>query len=542
VSQPLLEALDLRFRFAGAQRDVLTIDELRIDPGERVLLAGVSGSGKSTLLKVLCGLWPTPGLGRRQGRILLEGRAIEEQRPFVDGRLGYLAQNPTEQLLSGWVLEEVCLGLRARGLTEEEVEQAAWRALVEQSLSFLGRRPVSQLSGGERQRVVLAALMAPRPQMTLLDEPFAHGDSVALKTLGQFISTAGQGSAGPVEKGAMLVAEHRLERVLPNVDRVLLLDRGRIVFDEPVERALSEAERFREVGLELPWPSRVFVRLERSERPLTPDAAVRALRVDAARKKLLRPRRLRRLEPRAERATLAELEGLSLGFDGETLKGLNLRIRRGDRIALLGANGTGKSTLLAALAGLLQPIRGRCEVRGRPGLVLQQPELGLLCPTVADELRSSLVRRRDPLDERSLAAARAAGLEELLTAAPWSLSRGQRLRLAVHAQLVAGPDLLLLDEPTAAQDHRALEQLLSDLEGAETLVFSTHDVEAARRAANRAWILHDGGIIFDGPVRGLFVHPELCETADITLPPRSELCRALDLPDLDEDQLLEVLA
>jgi len=505
---------------------------------ERILLAGRSGCGKSTLLKVLSGIWPTPGLGYRQGSIFIGGRPVESRDPFAEGLLGLLLQSPEEQTLATTVRDEINLSLRARAKVDAtERDRRCLEAMRRHGVEHLAERRVDELSGGERQGVVAAAFSAMDPTWLFYDEPFAHADGAASDALQeQLAQRKGKG---------LLVAEHRLDRVLPHVERVILMAEGRILLDAPRDQALANEAIFERAGLPLPLPARLFVRLGREERPVTIEQTSSLLApvptplpayispTDTAQKTSAAPSAIS-----PSQAPLLRLHELSIGHKSPVLSSLSASAVRGERIAILGANGVGKSTLLATITGLLKALAGRVEVQGRIGLVGQRPELGLFCPTVADELRSSLRRNPHPPSQDLVEAARRAGLDSLLDAPPWSLSRGQRLRLAVQAQLRTRPDILLLDEPTAGQDPQLLEALLEQLtRAAPLLLFTTHDLSAAARTADRTWLLGDGGLLFDGTPQELLARPELCRRAHTALPIRARLCAALGYRDMSVDQL-----
>ncbi len=430
----------LSFSYPG-RRQALRDVSLTIDPGEVVLLVGRSGSGKTTLLRALAGLVPHFHGGRLRGRVEVGGLDTRRTRPAdLAGTVGILFQDPEDQLVFGRVLAEVVFGLENLGRPPAELEPAALASLARVGAAHLAHRSTAELSGGELQRVCLAATLALEPALLLLDEPCSQLDGEGRSSLLALLRGLAR------ERGtAVVVAEHRLQGLLPLADRVLVLEEGGLLLDA----GRKEAEAWlaaRRSGL-------LSLELERAERPSSG-------------------------EP------VARLDRVFFSYPGRpVLRGVSLVLRRGEVVALTGPNGSGKTTLAKIAAGLLEPQAGTVARRGRAGYLCQDPGRYLVCERVEDEVALGAGDRA-----QARQALLALGMAHLAERHPRDLSSGERERLALAAVLAAQPDLLVLDEPTRGMDRERARELVALLRrqaaGRATLLV-THDLELAQAAADR---------------------------------------------------------
>ncbi len=533
---PALALAGLSYSYPRAAAPALLDVSLEVAPGEFVLLAGRSASGKSTLLRAACGLVPHFHGGEIDGRIEVAGLdALAAGPGKLAAAVGYVAQDPETQVVSTTVAAEIELPLEMRGDGPGARARAVEEVALALAIPHLLGRAVDTLSGGELQRVALAAALVTRPRLVLLDEPTSQLDPVAGDELIWLLRRLNE------EWGvAVVLAEHRLERCLAAADRVVAVEDGRIGFDgapreflgwtRDVDPTLTTpaARLFSLAGIE---PLPVGVRDARrtlegrgsavagSGAPDRPRAGTREVDMRgtaAARAATAVPhpgkvvgRRSRppsRLLPgrkhRNDRAALAA-DGLWVELDDgggsrDVLRGIDLAIAPGERVALMGRNGAGKSTLLRAAAGLLGSAAGRVSA-ARMALLTQNPSDFLVRERVGDELPGG----------PGLAALCAVGLEHAVDADPRDLSGGERQRLALAIALAgrldgAGvPGLVALDEPTRGMDRARKEDLVAlcdrlAAQGAAVLV-ATHDVEFAAEFAERVVLLGDGVVIADGP-------------------------------------------
>jgi energy-coupling factor transport system ATP-binding protein len=384
------------YHYPDAMQPALADVSLEIDTGEFCLLAGLSGEGKSTLLRAACGLAPHFHGGRFAGRVTLAGLDTREHGPARLGELvGVLFQDPETQLVMNSVRAEIALALESRGHGPTAVARGVEEVALALAIDGLLDRPPHELSGGEKQRVALAAALAGRPQVVLLDEPTSQLDPVAGDELIGLLRRLNQ-----EWETTIVLAEHRLERCLPGADRVIALEHGRLAHDGDPSSFQEWAAR-RSEALQTPAaklfslaglkPAPVGVKQARTALRaaglLPADAGPRsAVALGSTPGLVFEPPRGARPAPdsnpspkrsrRRARPTLAlSLRGVwhELNRGPAILRGVDLELQAGETLALMGRNGAGKSTLLRHAAGLLEPTRGRVERAGRVALLLQNP-------------------------------------------------------------------------------------------------------------------------------------------------------------------------
>ena len=489
---------DFSCSYPGAESPALDRVSLGIEPGEFVIVAGRSGSGKSSLLKAACGLIPHFHGGTLSGTVSVGGRDTAEHGPGeLADLVGYLAQDPETQVISTTVAAEIELPLRFRGDGDAARARAVEEVALALAIPHLLERSVNSLSGGELQRVALAAALVTRPSLILLDEPTSQLDPVAGDELIWLLRRLNE------EWGVSVVlAEHRLERCLAAADRVVAMEGGSVGFDGGPEAFLEFALAV-EPALATP-AARMFSRAGLPSLPIGVRQARSALGDLVPERPATRP--VERIgtgraggsgNGRALRCEGLWVELSSAGRSGDVLRGIDLTVEPGEKVALMGRNGAGKSTLLRTAAGLVEPVAGRAVARGGIALLTQNPGDYLVRETIGAELAG-------PAGQ---AAMEAVGLEVDPAGDPRDLSGGERQRLALAIALAgriegdALPDLVALDEPTRGMDRTLKDGLagLADLiagRGA-AVVIATHDVEFAAAFADRILLLGDGELIAD---------------------------------------------
>jgi energy-coupling factor transporter ATP-binding protein EcfA2 len=503
------------YRYPECSQPALREINMQIEQGELCLLAGRSGQGKSTLIRAACGLVPHFHGGTFAGSVSVAGMDTREHPPARLGAyVGVLQGDSETQLVMSSVRAELALALESRGHGATAVARAVEEVALALGIDHLLERSTHDLSGGEKQRVALGAALVGRPRVVLLDEPTSQLDPVAgdeliglLRRLNQEWDTT------------ILLSEHRLERCLSAADRVIALADGAIVHDGSPSSFLRFAAD-REPSLQTPGaklfalagiaPPPVGVKQARAclrregllpEEP-DPQSAPVAVGPDEhsgvhPHSSGVRGRLARRGKGELASAPALALRGLwcEIPRGPAILRGVDLTIAPGERVALMGRNGAGKSTLLRHAAGLLVPTRGKVERAGRVALLLQNPNDYFLHERVRDELSAEALRR--------------AGLGELAARNPRDLSGGERQRLALAIVADGGetPVVVALDEPTRGMDREAKAQLSEELhrraEQGQAVIVATHDPEFAASCARRAILLADGRVIADGPAADL---------------------------------------
>lgn len=440
---------DVSYWYPGAATPSLRSLDLELEPG-LTLVVGGSGGGKSTLLRLLNGLVPQFHGGRISGSAMVAG--LDPMRtpiPRLAGRVGLVFQDVETQSVYGTVEREVAFGLENQAMGRSAMHDRVDEALAALSIEHLRGRRLPTLSGGERQRVQLAAVLAMRPQLIALDEPTSQLDPEGSQAV---LAACRQLAAGG---RAVIVAEHRLESLLPAADRVLLVESGRV---GPAAREYLEI-------------------VAAKHRPGSFAAA----------------------------DTSWEMRGVVAGPAGPAgpaiLEELSLAGAAGEVVAVVGPNGSGKTTLLRTLAGLLPAIAGSVKrPPGRTAYLPQNPAALLYQPTVRAEVELTLNRAGAAGSAATSAPASeilaAFGLTDLADRYPRDLSSGERQRAALAATLAGGPALVLLDEPTRGMDAAARRSLVAAVrwltECGSAVVVATHDSDLAAELADRTIALGGG--------------------------------------------------
>ena len=503
---------DFTFTYADADAPTLRQVDLTVEEGELCLVVGQTGSGKTTLLRAINGLVPHFTGGRVSGDLSVDGRSTRDLPPReLADVVGVVGQNPAASFVTDTVEDELAYTMENLGIAP-----TVMRRRVEDTLDLLGlhelrNRPLSTLSGGQQQRVAIGAVLSAAPRVLVLDEPTSALDPAAaedvLASLTRLVHDVGM---------TVVLAEHRLERVIPFADRVVLvpgLGRPLVVGPTAAIMATSPvAPPIVELARVVGWtPVPLSVRdARRLAGPLRQQLA------DAT------PPRSR-VAPANGRTAAVHTERLTVEFgDIRALDGVNLEVGSGEVVAVMGRNGSGKSTLLAQLAGLRPPTKGRVQVLGRVPTDLSASKLIRLVGLVPQDAGSLLYG--ETVEGECSTADDETGLDPGTTATvldqvlpgmprnrhPRDLSEGQRLALALAIILGPAPPVVLLDEPTRGLDYPSKARLVTVLRALAAdggcVVMATHDVELVAQVASRAIVLAEGEVVSDGPARDVVCH------------------------------------
>lgn len=481
---------DLTFTHTGADTASLDHVNLEIPTGGFTLVTGAAGSGKSTLLRCMNGLVPHFHGGSISGSVTVDGFETLRLRPRqLATRVGFLGQDPDTHAVAETVEEDIRFTCDNLGFSEQLSKRRIEDALDAVGIAQLRTRKIRTLSGGERQRAALASVLAAMPSCMVLDEPTSQLDPQSAEdVLGAILRLRD-------EIGMTVVAsEHRLDRVIQYADAVCMMEAGRadlLPTRSAIHQLPLDAQVIR-LGRMMGWdPIPLTLREAR--------LAVSGLRVEPP-----RPAPKREIGP-----TMLSAQGLCVDLDGSrVLRTIDISVGGGEIVALMGRNGTGKTTLLRAMAGMVPLSSGTVKVGAAPVLVPQNPGNVLFRDRLRDELVTTLRARGVPHDaERVSTEAEQYGIAHLLDRYPRDLSGGERTMSAIAAVTMGGPRSILMDEPTRGMDAPSKERLRRLCEEwsseGRAIVIATHDVELAATLATRVTILSEGQIVADGPPEDL---------------------------------------
>jgi energy-coupling factor transport system ATP-binding protein len=497
----LLEIVDLTFRYRRATEPAIRDVALTLDAGEVLLVAGPSGCGKSTLIRAINGLIPHAYPGELAGTVTIAGRTTSEQKLRDLARtVGTVLQDPAKQIVGATVEAELAFGPENLGLPREGIQERVREVAAQTGIEALLGRETAALSGGERQLLAVAGVLMMEPHLFVVDEPLANLDPATASRLLAILRRLADAGA------AVVIVEHRVEEALElEPDRVLYMEEGQT-------RYLGGIDGFFEVAdpgsVKLPFEV-VLERVRAGAVPADEDVPEPARHpteeapVDG-------------VPPRLEfRHVEASIAGRPI------LHGVTAALRSTEVVAILGPNGSGKTTAFRTAMRLLPPTSGTVLVDGQDasgrttaelatqfGYVFQSPSQMLFARTVREELLFGPRNLgRDPASFDGLLAeilerTSLAGIEDILDRPPLSLSFGQQKRLALAIALALRPRTLILDEPSAGQDHRTAEAFIREvlaIPGLESVYLITHDVDLALTHADRILLFRDGRIVADGP-------------------------------------------
>jgi energy-coupling factor transporter ATP-binding protein EcfA2 len=546
------------YTYEGEAAPVLRNISLKVNRGDFVLILGPSGCGKSTLLHLLNGSVPHILNGTLEGAAVICGKVVADTKvaDFATD-VGMVFQDPDAQIINTRVRDEVCFGLENLCRRADEILTCQKEALDYVGLPGFGDRSIFELSGGQKQRVSIAAVLAARPRLLVLDEPTANLDPVGMAEVFAVLARLNR------EYGTTIVmVEHRVDELADKVSRVVMMDQGAIVFDGSPRGAFSarrvvhseEANvvptaswfpQVSELAMDLAAASRQ--ELLSDQVPLCVEEAVdlcSAWSIPAEAIPINAPRVARSKKP------LLSINSLSFGYDRNTpvLRKVNLKLESNAIVALLGQNGSGKTTLARMLVGINPAPAGTIDLGGKDlsklgardiaayiGYVFQNPDHQFVTDQVDEEIAYGLKVRNYSADEIARRVDDVLGIVDLKRyrhRSPFSLSLGERRRLSVATMLVLEPHLLVLDEPTIGQDHERAQQLMGLMARLRerygtTILMITHDVRLVAQWADRVLVLRSGEIAFDGTAIELFADADLLQSAGLLAPPIHEVSRQL---------------
>jgi len=534
----IIELKNVWIKHRGQEDFALKGISLTVKKGETLGIIGPTGAGKSTLCILLNGLIPNiVRVEKFKGKVIVKGmntkkHKVSELAPIV----GVVFQDYESQIFRTNVELEVAFGPENLGLTREEIEDRIKTSLHWTRLTGLEKRYTHELSGGQKQRLAIASILAMEPEVIVLDEATSDLDPIGKYEIYKVVEELMK-----KKEITLIMVDHHLDRVAEIADRIIVLNQGEIVYEGTPKDVFSHVDELIKMGLRPPQVTELFYKLDKKYNlgmksyPLSIDEALSAF-----------PKNLKIRPPPAnnpdveEGEPAIEIRDVWHTYDGVNwaLRGINLRINKGEFLALIGNNGSGKTTLAMSINGIITPTKGSIKVFGeeatrmtvkelgqKVGYVFQNPDFQLVSNTVYDEIALGLKQLKlpkDEIDRRVKDVLKTLNIEEIEKEDPFFLNKANRQRVAVGSVLAIEPDIIILDEPTTGLtpgETRSILNLIIELnkEG-KTIIIITHDMWLVAEYTQRAIVLNNGQILMDGHPRDIFAKLDLLRNAFIEPP------------------------
>jgi cobalt transport protein ATP-binding subunit len=533
---------------------------LQIDKGQFVVIMGPSGAGKSTLANCLNGLIPNFIKGKYEGEIIVMGKnPAQEKVGTMAKNIGLVFQDFESQLFSTNTKLEIVFGPENFNVPKEEMEEIIERIVRVVKLEGLENRQPFTLSGGQKQRLAIGSVLANQPKIVCMDEPTTDLDPVGKLGIFQIAKELHQD-----KDFTLLIIEHETEEAL-EADRIVVMDNGQIVLDGKPEEILPQVDFFDNLGIMPLQVPKFFscLGLATDDLPLTPEAGLAKwkdlnLKIDDAKYQALLEKD-EQLEKRYGDVVLS-VSGLEHVYPNgnRALKGIDLEIREGEFIAILGHNGSGKTTLVKHFNGLLLPTGGQVKVYGKDtrehsiyeigkdiSYVFQNPDHQIFSDTVFEEVAFSPKMRgftKEEIEKRVKEALKAVDMEGYEEQDPFSLTKGERQRIAVASVLSAQPRIIILDEPTTGLDFKEQRQMMELVkrlnENGHTIIMITHTMWVVAEYAHKVAVIKDGEFTMYGRTREVFQQEDKLAESYLKTPHIVNLGNLLGRTVLSIDELL----
>ena len=511
----ILSTQDISFSYPGEEKGALNHITFSVEKGEFIVLCGSSGSGKSTLLQLLkTDIAPH---GEMKGKIFYKSSSMENHTRLVRAKeIGMVFQNPDNQIVMDTVMDELLFGLENLGFSTGEMRKKVAEMVHFFDLGHLLEKKTDELSGGQKQLINLASVLLLDPDILLLDEPTGQLDPIAAK---EFISTLARLND---EFGiTIIIAEHRLEELFSIADKVMVLEQGNLIYFSDTKKVVGELANDETWRNYLPNATQLYLtynsKVNEKEIPLNVKEAKQWLEQQS----ILESRTSYKFIEKEDK-TILELKEIDFQYDPYSpmvLNNLSISFREKEIHAILGANGTGKSTLLKIINGILKPQHGKLKLDGKKqkkmdpriiGYLPQNPELFFLQDSLWEEYMMITKAFEMPnAEDYTTQLLKKFNLESFKYRHPYDLSGGQLQKAALIGTLLLNPRILLIDEPTKGLDPDSkaqLEQLLRRLtqENGMTIIMVTHDVEFAATCADQCSMIFQGQITITEKTRDFF--------------------------------------
>lgn len=533
MNEPIISFKNYTFKYRAQSKPTLHDICLDIYPGEKILIAGPSGSGKSTLGSCINGLIPSQYPGTAEGSLYIDGMDASQAGIFdLSKSVGTVLQDSDGQFIALTVGEDIAFAMENDCVPQGEMISRVKEVseLVDMQ-EHLGNAPYA-LSGGQKQRVSLAGVLVDKVKILLFDEPLANLDPAAGKTTIELIDKIQKETDTTV-----IIIEHRLEDVLwRHVDRIILIDEGRIAADTTPDELLS-SDILIEKGVREPL---YITALKYAGVKITPEMKpehIDSLLLSDGEKRRMNDWFLSVKSPseEPEAVPLLEVDGLTFAYDEgrNAVDNISFKVYPGEMLSIVGRNGAGKSTLAKLICGFETPGSGRITLGGRDisgdnirkraesiGYVMQNPNQMISCNMIYDEVALGIQKlglTEEEIRERVEKALTICGLYKFRNWPISALSYGQKKRVTIASILVMGPEIIILDEPTAGQDFRHYTEIMEFLRSLNrngvTVILITHDMHLMLEYTKRALVFNKSHLVADTSAAEVLCTPALVEQA-----------------------------
>ena len=537
---------NLTFAYPDGNQVLKNIN-LQLQRGVVLAIMGANGAGKTTLCHHLTGIIPHVYPGTTNGKATVAGMNVYEHPIYeLAQKVGFVTQDPEGQLINPDVLMEVAFGPENIGLPRDEIRKRADWALEAVGLKGLESRSPSELSGGQKQRLALGAVLTMLPEVLVLDEPTSQLDPLGASEVFEVLLDLKKRYGITT-----ILTTHAAEEVPKYADRVIVLSKGEVIADGIPRDVFKQVDLLDKSGVETP-------QIAMLGHKIAPDQPA-WLTVEEAKKQIAQLIEQKKLAPRpisheayvTSTDVAIECADLTFTYPGPTpvtaLRNVNLKIHKGEMVGIIGQNGSGKTTLVKQFLKVLKPTKGKVLLKGKDirefttgslatsiGLVLQNPDEQLFTISCQEEVEFGLRNLKLPEDEIKRRTDEALSYVDLLNQKdtfPFRLSFGDRRSLSVAAVLAMQPEIMILDEPTTAQDylgrHRIARLAKKLNETGHTVIMISHDMNLITQYAKRTIAMCQGEILLDGPTADVFGQVDTLKKTFIRPPPISLLSKEL---------------
>jgi len=547
---------NLTFAYPDGNQVLKNIN-LQLQRGVVLAIMGANGAGKTTLCHHLTGIIPHVYPGTTNGKATVAGMNVYEHPIYeLAQKVGFVTQDPEGQLINPDVLMEVAFGPENIGLPRDEIRKRADWALEAVGLKGLESRSPSELSGGQKQRLALGAVLTMLPEVLVLDEPTSQLDPLGASEVFEVLLDLKKRYGITT-----ILTTHAAEEVPKYADRVIVLSKGEVIADGIPRDVFKQVDLLDKSGVETP-------QLAMLGHKIAPDQPA-WLTVEEAKKQIAQLIEQKKLAPRpisheayvTSSDVAIECADLTFTYPGPTpvtaLRNVNLKIHKGEMVGIIGQNGSGKTTLVKQFLKVLKPTKGKVLLKGKDirefttgslatsiGLVLQNPDEQLFTISCQEEVEFGLRNLKLPEDEIKRRTDEALSYVDLLNQKdtfPFRLSFGDRRSLSVAAVLAMQPEIMILDEPTTAQDylgrHRIARLAKKLNETGHTVIMISHDMNLITQYAKRTIAMCQGEVLLDGPTADVFSQVDTLKKTFIRPPPISLLSKELTPYGISTDTL-----